>query len=239
MSASDQGIYSATAALAETVSAVGLAVVSVVYPNLSATWEAGDRAKALKDLDLAVRITAVILLVTGVVLVVLGRWLIALLLGDQYGPGAVVLPYLVVYYLFTIHVSIFGIYPPLIEKTYASTIGFTVAMPCTILLNMTLIPRLGIVGAALATMLSYVLMWVIVLSICRRWGLPVKKRTVVMCLLSFALLLPWYASLPVVGLTAYVCARRTWILSAEEKEKAGSDVSRMLALARRVLHQEK
>jgi len=227
MSTSDQGIYSATVNLSETISAIGLAISNVIYPHLSTLWERGEKAKALQDLDLAVRITGIVLLLAGLVLVVFGKWFIVLLLGKEYLPGAAVLPYLVVFYLFTILVWLFGVYPPLIERTYVAVIGFVVAMPSTIILNLTLIPRLGMVGAALATMLSYFLMWICIVAICWKFGLPVPKRTIAVCILTLTLLLPSLAAIAAVGIVLYVCLGRTWILSAEERAKAFDEAKRI------------
>jgi PST family polysaccharide transporter len=95
---------SATVAIAQMISAVGLAVNNVIYPHLSAIWERGRREVALRHLDLAIRVTAVVLLILGLVVVLLGNFLIALLLGEDYAEGARVLPYLVVFYLVTISV---------------------------------------------------------------------------------------------------------------------------------------
>ena len=235
MNTSEQGIYSATANLSESVSAVGLAICNVVYPHLSATWEMGQRGKALKDLDSALRITAIIVLVVGLVLVVFGKWFIMVLLGGEYVSGAGVLPFLVVFYLFTTLVWLFGAYPPLIEKTYVSAIAFSIAMPGNIILNLMLIPRLGMVGAAVATMVSYFLMWCIVVILCHRFGLPVTKRTVITCLLTFVLLMPPLLAIPAVGLILYICACKTWIISVEEREKVYGEARRILIRAKQLV----
>jgi O-antigen/teichoic acid export membrane protein len=235
MSAADQGIYSTTVNLSESISAIGLAITSVIYPHLSTTWEAGNRDKALRDLDLALRVTSIILLIAGLTLIVLGKWIILLLLGSEFVPGAQALPFLVVFYLFTILVWLFGVYPPLIEKTYVAAIGYVAALPCSIALNLTLIPHLGIVGAALATMVSYFLMWCIVAAVCYRFGMPVNKRMLVVCLLTFVLLLPVPIAAACVAAVLYVCVRRTWIFSLAEREIVYAEARRFAGKARSVL----
>jgi O-antigen/teichoic acid export membrane protein len=252
----DQGVYSAGVNIAETISAFGLAICNVIYPHIAATWEAGDRDKAIRNLDLAIRVTSVAMLLVGLVLVLFGRWLILLLLGDKYGPGATVLPMLVVYYLFTVLVWLYGTYPALIEKTYIAAIGLAFALPANILLNRWLIPRTGMVGAALATMLAYLVMWIIVAGICHRYGLRLAKKTVAACLASLVLLIPavlgplagrihaprssaWLVGLLpdlvtilAVGAVVYVCTRRTWILSASERQIAYAEIGRVVARIR-------
>jgi O-antigen/teichoic acid export membrane protein len=239
MSASDQGIYSTTVNLSESISAIGLAISNVLYPHLSATWEAGNREKALKDLDLSLRVTSIVLLVAGLTLIVLGKWIILLLLGSEFVPGAQALPFLVVFYLFTILVWLFGVYPPLIEKTYVAVIGYVVALPCSVVLNLLLIPRLGIVGAALATMGSYFLMWCIVAAVCHRFGMPVNRRMLAVCLLSFVLLLPVPLAAACVAAVLYACVRRTWIFSLAEREIVYTEVRRFVSKARNLIRRRR
>jgi O-antigen/teichoic acid export membrane protein len=102
LTSSDQGVYSAAVNLSATISAVGLAVNNVIFPHLSTAWEEGKKEQAISTLDIAVRFTAVGLTVIGLALILLGRPIILLLLGEGYAAGADVLPYLVVFYLLTI-----------------------------------------------------------------------------------------------------------------------------------------
>lgn len=235
MTTFDQGAYSAVIGLCETLAAIGLAVTSVAYPHLCATWERGERDKARRDLDLAVRVLGIVLLVAGLILVVFGKWFILILLGRDYLVGASVVPFLAVYYLVTIQVQLIGIYPPLIERTYIAAIGFMVGLPSAVVLNLVLIPRLGMAGAALGTLLSYVMIWAIIVGICWRSGLLLTRRTLLVCLSCVALLLPWYAAVPAVGLVLYGCAFRTWVLSGEEREKVYGEIRRVLSRARRLV----
>jgi O-antigen/teichoic acid export membrane protein len=224
MSASDQGVYSATAAIAGMVSAVGLAVNNVVYPHLSATWEKGDRETALWHLDLAIRVTGLVLLVIGAVVVLLGSFIINLLLGEAYAAGAAVLPYLTVFYLLTVTVWLLGVFPSLIEQTYVATIGLAIALPVNVGLNLTLIPRIGTVGAAAATMISYFVMWAIVLGLCRRYGLRTSFKTVVVSVAPFALILPEPLPLVVACALAVLGLVTPLFFTAAEKELARDEV---------------
>ena len=219
MSASDQGIYSAAINLSAIISAIGLAVNSVIYPQLSTTWEGGNRGRALENLDLSIRVTAVGLLVIGLVLVLLARPLILLLLGEDYIAGTQVLPWLVVFYLLTISLWLFGVYPSLVERTYVSAVGLVCALPVNVILNIVLIPRLGIIGAAVATVASYMVMWFIIVRICAAFGMPVGKRTVVVSLLPFLLLLPHLLAFAAVGAVVYICVTKAWIVTSAERHR--------------------
>lgn len=224
LTSSDQGVYSAAVNLSAIVSAVGLAVNNVIFPHLSTAWEAGKKDLALSRLDLTVRFTAVGLTVIGLGLILLGRPVIILLLGEAYVAGADVLPYLVVFYLLTISVWLFGVYASLVERTYVSTIGLVTALPVNVILNLVLIPKMGIVGAGLATMLSYVLLWIVVVGTCRAFGMPLRSRTVAASLFPFLLLLPPLLAACAVAGATYLCFRTGWIVSGNERRRVFSEV---------------
>jgi O-antigen/teichoic acid export membrane protein len=232
LSSSDQGIYSAAVNLSATISAVGLAVNNVIFPHLSTAWEAGEKERAVSSLDIAIRFTAIALTVIGLALILLGRPIILVLLGDAYAAGADVLPYLVVFYLLTISVWLFGVYASLVERTYVSTIGLVTALPVNVALNLMLIPKMGIVGAGLATMISYVLLWVVVVSICKAFGMPLGSRTIAASLFPFLLLLPpLLAACAVVG-AAYLCFRTEWIVTRAERLRVFGEIGLFLGRLR-------
>ena len=233
MTASDQGIYSAAVNLCAMISAVGLAVNNVIFPHLSTTWEEGRRDRALDNLDLTIRVTAMGLAVTGFVLVLLGRPLILLLLGTEYSSGADVLPYLVVFYLMTVSVWLFGVFASLVEKTYVSTIGLAIALPVNIGLNLLLIPRLGIVGAGLATMLSYTMLWFVVVGICVRLGMPLRRKTFVASLFPFLLLLPKIPAAVILGGVVVASLVTDWVIDRRERERIGGELAVLLRLKRK------
>jgi O-antigen/teichoic acid export membrane protein len=232
LTSSDQGVYSAAVNLSATISAVGLAVNNVIFPHLSAAWEAGKKEQALLSLDLAVKFTAIPLTVIGLLLILLGRPIILLLLGEAYVAGADVLPYLVVFYLLTISVWLFGVYASLVEKTYVSTIGLVTALPVNVVLNLVLIPRMGIVGAGLATMLSYVLLWIVVVGICRAFGMPLRLRTVAASLFPFLLLLPPLLAACAVAGATYLCFRTEWIISRDERRRVFGEAGLLIGRLR-------
>jgi peptidoglycan biosynthesis protein MviN/MurJ (putative lipid II flippase) len=134
-----------------------------------------------------------------------------------------------------------------------------VALPANILLNRWLVPQLGMIGAALATMLAYLVMWIIVAGICHKLGLRMARRTLAACLMPFVLLgptvlgplagrihaprssawlvgiLPDLVTVLAVGAVVYVCTRRTWILSIDERQIAYAEIGRVVGKAKSML----
>lgn len=233
MTASDQGIYSAAVNICATISAVGLAVNNVIFPHLSTMWEEGGKERALDNLDLTIRVAAICLAAVGFVLVLVGEPLILALLGDEYAAGIEVLPYLVIFYLLTVSVWLFGVYASLIEKTYVSTIGLVCALPVNIVLNLVLIPSLGIAGAGIATMVSYTFLWFVVVGVCVRLGMPLRRRTFLASLAPFLILLPKVPAAVALGAVGLVCILTESILTGPERRRIAGEIASFLRFGRR------
>jgi O-antigen/teichoic acid export membrane protein len=229
MGSADQGIYSAAENIAAMTAAIGTAVSNVIYPHLSTAWEQGRREEALTRLDFMIRLTAVSLLVLGLILSLLGNVLVETLLGPEYAPAADILPYLIVFYTFTISMWLFGVYPSLIERTYVSTIGLISALPINLLANLVLIPRLGILGAAVATMVSFFVMSVVFVSLCYRYGMPVTLRTIVVSLLPCLMLLPPVFAVASTAVVVLVTYFTPLVLSSEDKAQVHKQILGLLS----------
>jgi O-antigen/teichoic acid export membrane protein len=232
MGASSVGVYSAAVNLCATISAVGLAVNNVIFPHLSSMWEGGRREKALENLDLAIRFVAVTLSVAGFVLVLAGKPLVLLLLGSDYAEGVRVLPYLVPFYLFTVSVWLFGVYASLVEKTYVSTVGLVCALPANVVLNLLLIPRLGIVGAGMATLLSYVFLWFVFVGLCLRLGMPLRRETFVVSLFPLLILLPRVPAAIALGVVVLLCILTDLLIRRTERVRIAGELAAFLRLGR-------
>jgi Na+-driven multidrug efflux pump len=89
-----------------------------------------------------------------------------LLADEQFHAGAVVIPAVVMGYIFYALAGVYNRYSGYYKMTYLQSIGSLGAGVINILLNYWLIPVLGIVGAAYVTMISYgiqaLLTWILV-----------------------------------------------------------------------------
>jgi O-antigen/teichoic acid export membrane protein len=77
------------------------------------------------------------------------------LLSKEYLPGIKVLPYILVAYAFNGLVAFYSIYPNVSGKSFHFLIDDGLGFVVNVVLNVLLIPRYGIMGAALATTISY------------------------------------------------------------------------------------
>ena len=77
------------------------------------------------------------------------------LFNPAYRPGLVIVPIILMAYLFNGLLSFFSIYPYLSGKSWHFLVSDGIALGLNIIGNLLLIPQLGLIGAALATLLSY------------------------------------------------------------------------------------
>lgn len=155
------GIYTNAVALGETMWQVSGSVATVVYPM---TTNSTDKLKMKDFINKTTRITFYIVLICSLVLVLLSKPIILILLGKDFLGSADALIYLIP------GISVFSISK--IIANYIAGVGMlekniiasTVSCIATVILDLILIPRIGIIGASIATSISYIVFTIIIIS---------------------------------------------------------------------------
>lgn len=154
---SDTGHYSIAVALADGLYLLPVAVGTVLFPSLSSMSDAGDR---IRSAIRTARSVGTLTLGAGVLLGIVASPLIAIIFGTDYAPAVTPLLLLIP--------GIVALGISTVFMNYMAATGypwFAVYVPGTaaainIVCNVFLIPVLGIVGAALSSLASYVVMLV-------------------------------------------------------------------------------
>ncbi|MBI4698793.1 MAG: flippase [Nitrospirae bacterium] len=183
------GIYSVSVNITQMVFMVGMIAGTVLMPSLSSMWERGEKNKVMLILNLAIKITVISVLGAAVIFILLKKQIMYILYGNKYLEGLPILTYFLMFWLFNTIVWITGIYPSLIEKPYLVILATAGGFVLNIGLNFILIPQYGLVGAAIATLSSQVLVLLILLLLYRRENMEIKLTTIFICLTPFILLL--------------------------------------------------
>ena len=82
-------------------------------------------------------------------------------------------------------------------------------------------------------MLSYFLMWCIVLGMCTALGMRLRKKTIIIAASPFVLLLPATMAMAAVALIMLLSVKTPWILSAGERRTVSEEVGRVLSRLKR------
>lgn len=155
---SEAAVYSVSRTLGGLVGLFTAPITFVVYPTLCRAWERQDTARVRSALRTSVQTMLALALPAGVALCLLSRQLLTLLATSRYiAPGVIVLMIgigSVFLGVFQLHMYILLLQGK--PRVVAVLVG--VAALCNVVLNLLLIPRLGLVGAALAALLSYLLL---------------------------------------------------------------------------------
>jgi len=190
------GQYSASYNLTSYIDIIILAaLMQAVKPAYMQMWEAEGKLPTQKFLSGGFRMYMVVGIPFIAMFSITSPYLLGFLAGDKYSPGTVIIPYVAVSFWLegAMHFLAAGLY--IFKNTKLLMVWSLVATVINLTLNIMLIPRFGITGAAVVTIVSYVIFMVGVTGSAFRYvTFPVKLKTPAIMLLAsvivFALLSP-------------------------------------------------
>lgn len=169
MDLSHTGLYSAAYTLSQPVLVVSMPLSAVLFPLVSKRWEHGDRQGVFRLFHLSVRAYLLFTVPIVVSLVSLAGPLVRLICGDSFSSAApLVLPIslgLFMLNLFQILVYLFHIQLETRKLVWFSLVTCLINLS----INLALLPRIGIMGAAIATFITYLALTVMVLVALRAY----------------------------------------------------------------------
>lgn len=150
---SDVGIYSNAVVLAETMLKVSTSIATVVFPM---TTNSKDKLGIKDFINKVTRVTFTIILIGSVILGAISKPLITLLFKKDFSSGSEALVLLIPgIAIFSIS-NILANYLAGIGKIENNIVASTAGCIITIVLDLILIPKMGINGASIATSISYI-----------------------------------------------------------------------------------
>jgi O-antigen/teichoic acid export membrane protein len=182
------GVYSVASNITGLLFMFGMIAGNVLLPNLSKIWENKDEKKAIFLLNSAIKINTLVLLFGAVVLVFLKKQIISILYGAEYLEGLPIIAVLSIFWLFnSIFWTIKG-YSGLVEKTHLPFISVSVGLILNVILNYILIPHHKMMGAAVASTISFGIILVMLFALNKKEGMRIELSTVLACLSPLILL---------------------------------------------------
>jgi O-antigen/teichoic acid export membrane protein len=186
----DVGVYSVASAIAGPLFLFGGIAGRIMLPSLSSEWEAGRQREAMARLNSAIRLNAVALLFVAMSVTVLRRPIILTLYGQEYQAAVAAVGFLMCFQLAHSLLWTLGTYPLLLERTHVPLLCNIVGLAANVGLNVLLIPRFGITGAAIATASAFVVSLLTMMMWATRTGFTLERSTTLAMLLALALTLP-------------------------------------------------
>jgi O-antigen/teichoic acid export membrane protein len=163
------GIYSAAYTMANYTAFVLSPLSIVLYPTIIKFYEEGEISETKKYLKYSLKYFMMIAIPSAFGLSIMAQPLLSILTKPEFVTGNTVVPFV------ALGAIAFGFYRIclyiifLANKTYLTVRLLGTAAVLNIVLNIILIPPMGIVGAAVATLIAYVVLGMLTLIVSRRY----------------------------------------------------------------------
>lgn len=162
------GIYSAAYAIGRYAGLFVDPVSIVLFPIISKTFDEGGRLETGNYMKYSLRYVMMVAIPSAFGLSTLARPLLQILTTPEFVAGSSVVPWVAAGAVLQCFYSARFIIH-LVGKTHLATALLGVSAVLNVVLNLVLIPRLGITGAAVATLVSYGVLGVLTLAVTRRY----------------------------------------------------------------------
>ncbi|MEN0109385.1 MAG: lipopolysaccharide biosynthesis protein [Planctomycetota bacterium] len=203
-------------------------LVGAMTPHLSHDWEAGRREAVSGRLNLALKLTTLAMLVAGVGVLLVCPTLFRYAFQNKYETGLAVLPWTVASCVWFSLLLVAQTYVWCAEKSHRAAWPLAVGLAANVALNLALLPRLGLLGAVVATALATLLALVGQLLVNRRTGMRVHRGTAAVVLAPGLLTAgPTVAAIGA-GVLLVVAVARGWVFTPEERRQMAVAAARRL-----------
>lgn len=182
---SQAGIYSASYAIGTLIQLLVTPIQLILFPELSKLFDEGKLEEVKSYLAYSLRYFLLIAIPATFGLSILARPILEILTTDEFVPGSVVIPFIafsgLLAGIFQILINILH----LVKKTRFNLYIHIFAASLNIVFNLLLIPSIGIAGAAIATLISYLSMVIIcIYTTCKHIPLSLNLNFILKCFVS-------------------------------------------------------
>lgn len=182
---------------------VGLMVAGVLVPYLSTDWEE-KRFAAVRDRVSDMLLALSLLFTLGSALSILaGPFLFDTMLQGRYVDGMRLMPMALCFSIWSALVSIGQCYLLTAERGRSIAIAMSAGFVTNLILNAVLLPRFGLTGAVIATLLAHAVVMLGHWIAMSRYGYDADGRLVVVSLLPVSLLISPWAAIVITGAITY------------------------------------
>jgi PST family polysaccharide transporter len=198
---------------------VAMLLSTTLTPHLSHDWEAGRRERVAARLRLFLKLVGFVLVCGAVAVLLAAPLLFNVALKGKFEGGLIVLPWTLVYCIWFGLAMTTGNYLWCAEKARLASLALLVGLAVNVGLNLLLLPRMGLLGAVLATTAANLVALVLICVFSQLLGFHTDLGTRVVFALPVALCLgPWLAVVVVLAVILEA-VRSDRLLSGEEKQQ--------------------
>jgi len=163
------GIYSATYAIGQYASFTMAPLGIVLYPTISKSYDEGNLDETRKYLKYSLKYLMMIAIPAAFGLSILAKPLLQILTTPEFVTGSAVVPWVAFGVVLNCFYQTCVYIIHLVGKTHITVRLLGTSAVLNVVLNLILIPRMGIVGAAIATLAAYGVLCILTLAVTRRY----------------------------------------------------------------------
>ncbi len=189
----------------------------VLMPYMSAHWEAGKREKAVEQLNWTVKLLSLSFTAGSILVLLFSPVLFDWILQGRYNDGLRVLPLTLVYCIWFCLFVVGQDYLWVAEKGKWAAFSIFAGLVVNIVLNMLLIPQLGLPGAVIATTLGNALNVVMVFGFNHLFGCRTNTGIWLCALMPLILLTNAWASILAILTVVFLTWQTQWFFTNSEK----------------------
>ena len=192
---------------------------TVIMPHLSRDWEAGRRGRVSARFNLFLKLLTFAMMAAAVAVLFAAPLLFDVAFRGKFAGGEAVLPWTLTYCIWFAMSMVAQKCLWCAEKASLAGVALLIGLVLNVCLNLVLMPRLGLLGAVLATAAANLVALLLILWFTHLLGFHVDRGIWVMLAVSPTICLgPWIASMALIAIALdAVLSQR--ILSREEKHQ--------------------
>ena len=200
---------------------------SMLLPYLSKDWEAGDRQRVRDRLNSFVRLFGLCFFMIAAGFLFVGPATLTCLFGGKYEAGLSVLHLTLVQGVFVSLFVVVSSYMWCESRGWLVNAGLLVALMVTAALNLLLVPRFGLYGAAAASGSAALILLFYAITCCRVLGMRFSVATLAVMSMPLILLAGPMASVATILVVGAVTFRTDCLLTRDDKRGAMEVLARL------------
>jgi O-antigen/teichoic acid export membrane protein len=192
-------------------------LATVVLPYLSHDWEAGRKADVDRRHGGVLKLTGLAVFAGGAATLVCAPLLFGWVLAGRYNDGLAVLPWTLAYSCWFGMSLVAQNYLWCAERARLANVALLAGLAVNIVLNLALLPLLGLMGAVLATAAANALALTLVYCFSRAAGMPLDRGTLIVSLLPLLLGFGLWPALIGLVLAGWMALRTEWLFTSPQR----------------------
>lgn len=209
-------------------------LATVSTPFLSHDWEAGPRSRVSDRLNFLLKLTGLGLVAISTAVIFLSPVLFDHVFHGKFQTAPTVLALALAYSSWSGLVAISKTYLWCAEKAMLVSVAYAVGLVASIGMNLMLVPRYGIYGAAAGTCVAQVVLLAMMYGFGRRFGLVLHPATWIISALPLALVFGPWTALTALGACCLLAYLSDFVFTAAERREMAETYSRYEVILQRL-----